>query len=64
MPDRFIKKYRMTLDYDLDLVFFRKIVEKLDGDLRLENILQLLDDNPEISNINLHLENAWKENQK
>ena len=64
VPDRFIKKYRMTLAYDLDLVFFRKIVEKLDGDLRLENILQLLDDNPEISNINLHLENAWKENQK
>jgi len=64
VPDRFIKKYRMTLDYDLDLVFFRKIVEKLGGDLRLESILQLLDDNPEISNINLHLEDAWKENQK
>ena len=64
IPNKFVKKYRMTLDYDLDLLFFQKIVENLGRDLRLEHVLQLLDENPDIPNINLHLEDAWKENQK
>ena len=54
----------MTLDYDIDLLFFRTIVETLGNDLQFENILNLLDTNPEIPEINLYLEDEWKENQK
>lgn len=64
IPDKFKKKYRMTLDYDIDLLFFRTIVETLGNDLQFENILNLLDTNPEIPEINLYLEDEWKENQK
>tara|TARA_R110002020_G_scaffold103752_23_gene243229 strand:- start:10929 stop:11642 length:714 start_codon:yes stop_codon:yes gene_type:complete len=63
-PDKFKKKYRMTLDYDIDLLFFRTIVERLGNVLQFENILNLLDTNPEIPEINFYLEDTWKENQK
>lgn len=61
------KKYtksdvRMTLDYKEDLLFFKEVIANV-KDLRFDNIIEFLNDNPEIKNINFHLDEAWKKNQ-
>jgi spore coat polysaccharide biosynthesis protein SpsF (cytidylyltransferase family) len=66
IPDRWIKKdIRMTLDYPEDLIFFETVINGIgDKELSFENILNFIEDNPDVKNINFHLDDAWKENQK
>jgi spore coat polysaccharide biosynthesis protein SpsF len=58
---------RMTLDYEEDLDFFKSVIEHfrvVGKDYpNLEEIVDLLNDRPEISKINIHKQNEWKKNQ-
>tara|TARA_Y100000004_G_C8854186_1_gene386096 strand:- start:64 stop:870 length:807 start_codon:yes stop_codon:yes gene_type:complete len=60
---KFKKKYRLTLDYEEDLLFFKKILENIGDNPKYEDIMLYLDNNPEIVSINLFLDEEWKENQ-
>ena len=59
------KDIRMTLDYEDDFEFFKNVIEHFQGKtFGLLEIIQYINDNPEVKSINNHLEMAWKENQK
>ena len=55
LPKKLIGKYRLTIDYNEDLIFFRKLFEKRlikKKSLNLENIFRILKKNRSITNIN------------
>ncbi len=59
LPEDFVRNYRLTLDYEEDLILFNKIVEHLDEnklEKNLRNIIEYLDKNPEVAKINSGLE--------
>jgi len=59
--------WRLTLDYEDDLRFFEKVIGdfSIKGlDLSLRNILEYLDENPDVVKINQYLEEKYVENQK
>ena len=59
LPDELIRDYRLTLDYDEDLVLFNKIQEHLDKnklDSTLKNIYAFLDTNIDIAELNKGME--------
>ncbi len=59
LPDELIRNYRLTLDYDEDLILFNKIQAHLDEnklESTLKNIYAFLDANIDISEINKGLE--------
>lgn len=54
-----VRDYRLTLDYEEDLILFNKIEEYLKSknqDSSLKNVFEFLDNNPEIAKINLGME--------
>jgi len=56
---------RMTLDYEEDMDFFNAVIEKGNGsNLDLFKIIEIVDNNPDIKNINLFRQNEWKVNQE
>ena len=58
---------RMTLDYPDDFKFFRTIVEALGKTKKyfdLKDIIQYLDENPEVIRINQYLQERFRQNQK
>jgi len=58
------KNIRMTLDYEEDLQFFEAVIDGLSGqELTFDNIMKFLEHNPEIVNLNWHMENEWKNRQ-
>ena len=65
VPKKYKRKdIRMTLDYEDDFKFFKKIIEYFgDKKFGLANILSYIDANPEIKDINYYLEEKWKNNQ-
>lgn len=55
---------RMTLDYIEDYLFFKNVIEHFDGqDYSLKDIVQYLDDYPEVIKLNNYLQEGWKKNQ-
>lgn len=68
VPEIFIRpEIRMTLDYEDDLRFFKKIIENFSGkipDFSLRDIVAFLDEHPEIIKINQYLQGRFLENQK
>jgi len=54
---------RLTLDYEEDLKFFRKIYEKFDVLTPTSNIVEFLLKNPEIANINFGRQKDFLNNQ-
>ena len=67
VPNKYIKKYRMTLDYKEDLDFFKTVIEGVVDSgkpLAFENIISFLEHNPTTKDINFFLEEHWKKNQK
>lgn len=58
---------RMTLDYEDDFKFFKHIIEHFKNisknKFSLGDIVEYLDQRPEIIKINQHLHNEWKQNQ-
>jgi len=65
IPKDFLRTdIRMTLDYLDDFVFFARVIESFDTeDFSLRDIVQLIDEKPEIKEINFYLEEEWKNNQ-
>ena len=65
VPKDFLRTdIRMTLDYLDDFVFFARVIESFDTeDFSLRDIVQLIDEKPEIKEINFYLEEEWKNNQ-
>lgn len=65
VPDLYKKKdIRMTLDYEEDFNFFKKIIKHFNGEkFGLPEIISYIEQNPSVKDINKHLEIAWKENQ-
>ena len=53
----------MTLDYIEDLNFFNNVIDT-GIDINLDNIIKLIDKNPDIKNINLFKQKEWKQNQE
>ena len=53
----------MTLDYDEDYIFFKNIIESL-NDYSFDNVLNYLENNPEIKKINYFLDEEWRINQQ
>ena len=55
---------RMTLDYKDDFLFFERVINSFDNDqFSLRDIVRLIDNSPEIKEINFYLEEEWKNNQ-
>ncbi|MDI9257714.1 cytidylyltransferase domain-containing protein [Flavobacterium sedimenticola] len=66
LPSELVRSYRLTLDYDEDLVMFNKIHEALaptNPDFNLRAIFKYLDENPEVANINSHIQLTYKTDQ-
>ena len=56
---------RMTMDYRDDLEFFRTVYGYFGGrDFKLEDVIWYLDENPEVTEINSHLQEKYLANQK
>lgn len=69
VPKEFYRNdIRMTLDYKEDLEFFNTILKKSentkDDYLSLYKILNILDNNPNIKDINFFRQEQWKRNQE
>lgn len=66
LPDELVRPYRLTLDYDEDLVLFNKIhdeLSKTNPDFNLKSVFKYLDENPEVAKINSHIQLKYKTDQ-
>jgi len=66
LPDELVRPYRLTLDYEEDLVMFNKIHKELaavNPDFNLKSIFAYLDEHPEVAQINSHIELKYKTDQ-
>lgn len=68
VPDKYKKrKMRLTLDYEEDFEFFKNVIEHFldkSKEMEFEDIIKYIEENPEVSSINWHREQDWKENQE
>lgn len=66
LPEIYVRDYRLTLDYDEDLQLFNQIHEKLSAvpDYTLKDVIAVLDANPELAEINSHINPAYMVNQE
>jgi len=68
VPDKYKKKkMRLTLDYVEDLKMFKQVIEYFvdeSKEMIFEDIVKYISENPEVSAINWHREQDWKENQE
>jgi len=55
---------RLTLDYNEDLVLFKKIFSKFSFNVKSNNVISYLQKNKKISNINYFRQSDYKSNQK
>ena len=66
------KKYfrddiRMTLDYSEDLIFFKSVIDEaknINNYLHLDDILNVIEENPKLKDINYFRQNDFLQNQK
>ena len=55
---------RMTLDYEEDFQFFKKVIEHFGSlDFNLLDIVDYINKNPEVAKINIEMEKLWANNQ-
>lgn len=67
LPSNLVRDYRLTLDYDEDLLMFNKIEEYFSEnnlEFSLERLFDFLDKNNEISSLNSHLTLKYKTDEK
>jgi spore coat polysaccharide biosynthesis protein SpsF len=68
VPKIFLRpEIRMTLDYEDDFKFFKKIIESLSDKkpgFNLRDVIAFLDENPEVIKINQYLQEKFLANQK
>jgi spore coat polysaccharide biosynthesis protein SpsF len=59
-------EYRLTLDYQEDLDFFRRVIDHFDGrsDMSILEIVQFLDSHPDVVAINAFRQEEFLENQR
>lgn len=66
LPEEYVRKnYRLTLDYESDFQLFNRLFEALDQKNlapKLMNIFDILDNNPEISNLNNNINQFYANN--
>lgn len=56
---------RMTLDYTEDFDFFRNVLGYFkDREFRLRDVIRYLDQNPDVTKVNAHLQQKFLDNQK
>jgi spore coat polysaccharide biosynthesis protein SpsF (cytidylyltransferase family)/sialic acid synthase SpsE len=63
LPEKFVRNYRLTIDYKEDLDMFNHIQKHFDSTgnkQTIENIFKFLDENKNIANINSHLNLKYK----
>jgi spore coat polysaccharide biosynthesis protein SpsF (cytidylyltransferase family)/sialic acid synthase SpsE len=62
LPDYLVRDYRMTLDYEEDLVMFNHLFENLADkeNYNLKDLYSILDNKPEIANLNSHIKLKYK----
>jgi spore coat polysaccharide biosynthesis protein SpsF (cytidylyltransferase family) len=61
------RQYRLTLDYDEDLLLFRNVFERLGQPteaVSMADIYRVLDDNPDLPKINLHRTPVYRSNNQ
>lgn len=66
LPERYVRNYRLTLDYQEDLELLGNIENnflKNRKEYKLLDLFSFLDENPEIANINQHLTLTYKTDQ-
>lgn len=66
LPDKWIRDYRLTLDYQEDLDMFNEIQRYFDTnnlDFSIERLFDFLDMNKKIGSLNAHLELKYKTDQ-
>ena len=64
LKKEYVRDYRLTLDYEDDLLFYNVLIKKMKKkklNLNLINIFKILDDNKQISKINSNLPLVYKE---
>lgn len=67
LPEKWVRDYRLTLDYQEDLDMFSKIEEhfaKENLEYSIDELYKMLDANPEVAKINSHLTLKYKTDQK
>ena len=63
LPGEMVRDYRLTLDYPEDLTLFKGLFLELSNnnqEATLQNIFNVLDDNPDLANVNSHLTLKYK----
>lgn len=66
LPSKWKRNYRLTLDYQEDLDMFNEVekyFKKNRIEYTLDDLIKYLDSNPEVSNINSHLDLKYKTDQ-
>jgi spore coat polysaccharide biosynthesis protein SpsF (cytidylyltransferase family)/sialic acid synthase SpsE len=66
LPDELVRSYRLTLDYEEDLIMFNIIHKELDAinpDFNLKSIFTYLDEHPEVAKLNSHIQLKYKTDQ-
>lgn len=64
LPAIFVRPYRLTLDYEEDLVLFNEIHKQMGStNYSLRQVMEFLDLHPEIASINAHLTLKYKTDQ-
>ena len=66
LPERLIRDYRLTLDYQEDLDMFNVIQKHLDDNKlpsNIESIFDFLDKNPDVAKLNGHITLKYKTDQ-
>lgn len=67
LPDHLSRTYRLTLDYEEDLILFNRIQDHLTSmkiESSIQNIFNYLDANPDVASINSHLTLKYKTDAK
>lgn len=66
LPPKYVRNYRLTLDYEEDLILFNKIVNILTlnrKNVNVANIFDLLDKRSDLTNINSHIKLKYKSDE-
>lgn len=67
LPKKYIRDYRLTLDYKEDLEMFNLLYKELEKNKyssTISNVFKILDNNPDIANINSHIKLKYKTDKK
>jgi len=66
LPDELVRPYRLTLDFEEDLIMFNiihKALVAVNPDFNLKSIFAYLDEHPEVAKLNSHIQLKYKTDQ-